>query len=186
MTSFCVQGGRGGQKGPKTCVHTNSILPKTTVLLVLRSSQWAWLMPLLIIWYVNRFSSSDRHLCNLFLQISIKGSWAEISRMIFDGREYTSVEFEGLYRAGEYREFGSMMFQVNTSLHIHQDACPDQVRVTVFFLVSFFLQWKDAILWNCEINNPRHEEWHTNRDRKLSLFLSSFLLEATWFEKNWK
>ena len=28
MTSFCVQGGRGGQKGPKTCVHTNSILPK--------------------------------------------------------------------------------------------------------------------------------------------------------------
>ena len=27
MTSFCVQGGRGGQKGPKTCVHTNSILP---------------------------------------------------------------------------------------------------------------------------------------------------------------
>ena len=28
MTSFCVQGGRGGQKGLKTCVHTNSILPK--------------------------------------------------------------------------------------------------------------------------------------------------------------
>ena len=87
--------------------------------------------------YVNRFSSSDRHLCNLFLQISIKGSLAEISRMIFDGREYTSVEFEGLYRAGEYREFGSMMFQVNTSLHIHQDACPDQVGVTVFFSFSF-------------------------------------------------
>ena len=30
MTSFCVQGGRGGQKRPKTCVHTNSILPKIT------------------------------------------------------------------------------------------------------------------------------------------------------------
>ena len=28
MTSFCVQGRRGGQKGPKICVHTNSILPK--------------------------------------------------------------------------------------------------------------------------------------------------------------
>ena len=27
MTSFCVQGWRGDQKGPKTCVHTNSILP---------------------------------------------------------------------------------------------------------------------------------------------------------------
>ena len=27
MTSFCVQGERGGQKGPKICVHTNSILP---------------------------------------------------------------------------------------------------------------------------------------------------------------
>ena len=26
MTSFCVQRG-GGQKGPKICVHTNSILP---------------------------------------------------------------------------------------------------------------------------------------------------------------
>ena len=27
MRSFCVQGGRGGQKGSKLCVHTNSIFP---------------------------------------------------------------------------------------------------------------------------------------------------------------
>ena len=35
MTSFCVQGGRGGQKGPKICVHTNSILPKPIFDLIL-------------------------------------------------------------------------------------------------------------------------------------------------------
>ena len=28
-------------------------------------------------------------------------------------------------RAGEFRDFGKMMFQVNKTLQIHQDSCPD-------------------------------------------------------------
>ena len=35
MTSYCVQGGRGGQKRPKTCVRTKSMLPQKLELLVL-------------------------------------------------------------------------------------------------------------------------------------------------------
>ena len=58
------------------------------------------------------------------LQISISHSDADISRLVLDGKDYSTVEFEGLYMAGPYRQFGNMMFQVNKSLTIHQDSCP--------------------------------------------------------------
>ena len=62
--------------------------------------------------------------------------------MNFDGREYTSVEFEGLYRAGEYREFGSMMFQATRLCTFTKT--PVRIRFgSLVFIFSRFLFCND-------------------------------------------
>ena len=40
MRAICVQGGRGGQKRPKNCVHTISMAPYTKFPEVLRMLWW--------------------------------------------------------------------------------------------------------------------------------------------------
>ena len=54
---------------------------------------------------------------------------ADISWLVMDGREYSTIEFESVYKSGMYREFGRMMFKANGSLTIHQDSCSNPSSV---------------------------------------------------------